>query len=137
MEYNPFGCGPIKVSKIGLGCQSLTGTLWQRDDREARRVLDQAFDSGINFYDTADMYALGRSERLIGQAFKGKRDRVMIATKVGYVFTRLGKLGLQLSPFVSPASFLLKPFRITLNRLHSSLRFHDFSSTHTQHGHKL
>jgi aryl-alcohol dehydrogenase-like predicted oxidoreductase len=54
------------------------------DEAESQRIVDAALDHGINFFDTADMYQNGESERLLGRALRGRRDRCIVATKVGY-----------------------------------------------------
>ncbi len=54
------------------------------DEAESLRIVDAALDHGMNFFDTADMYQLGESERLLGRALRGRRDRCIVATKVGY-----------------------------------------------------
>jgi aryl-alcohol dehydrogenase-like predicted oxidoreductase len=66
------------VGEIGLGCMSL-GT----DEARARSIIDEAIELGINFFDTADLYDHGVNEQLLGQALKGRRNRVVLATKVG------------------------------------------------------
>jgi len=54
------------------------------DEAEAKRIVDAALDAGINFFDTADMYQHGESERILGRVLRGRRDRCIVATKVGY-----------------------------------------------------
>ncbi|MBI3951956.1 MAG: aldo/keto reductase [Acidobacteria bacterium] len=92
MEYRTLGRTRLRVSEIGLGAWAIGGpsTLGGRpigwgetDDATSLRTLEACLDVGINFIDTADVYGSGHSEELVGQAFKGKRDRVIIATKVG------------------------------------------------------
>jgi aryl-alcohol dehydrogenase-like predicted oxidoreductase len=92
MEYRTLGRTGLSVSEIGLGAWAMGGpsTLggkpigWgETDDAISRRTLEACLDVGVNFIDTADVYGSGHSEELIGQAFNGKRDRVIIATKVG------------------------------------------------------
>jgi len=81
MEYRTLGATDLKVSVIGYGTWGIGG--WgARDDDEALRALDAAFDKGINFYDTAYVYGDGHSEELLGEAFRKKRDDVIIATKI-------------------------------------------------------
>lgn len=84
MKYRPFGTTGLVVSEIGFGTAGL-GALFGRQSRaEQLHTLHRALDLGINFYDSADMYCQGESERLIAAAFHRRRDRVVIATKVGY-----------------------------------------------------
>ncbi|MFZ6031023.1 MAG: aldo/keto reductase [Chloroflexota bacterium] len=88
-----LGRSGIEVSALGLGCWAIGG-LWNFngspagwsdvDDAESLRAIACALDLGVTFFDTAANYGAGHSERLLGQAFKGRRDRVVIATKFGY-----------------------------------------------------
>lgn len=79
MEHIRLGLsGPI-VSRIGLGCMSLP----LEDPALSIRIIHAAMDAGINLVDTADLYDKGRNEEIVGQALKGCRDRVVLATKVG------------------------------------------------------
>ncbi len=94
-----LGRSGIQVSAIGLGCWAIGGPLrsadaaypgylsWgEVDDHESVRAIQRALDLGIDFFDTADTYGAGHSERILGQALAGKRDGVIIATKFGDVF---------------------------------------------------
>jgi len=81
MRQNPLGGSELAVSAVGLGCNNFGGRL---DRAGTRAVIDAALDAGITFLDTADVYgAGGASERLIGEALEGRRDRVVLATKFG------------------------------------------------------
>ncbi len=89
-----LGRSGIEVSAVGMGCWAIGG-LWQWldgpggwgevDDVESIRAILTALDHGINFFDTAANYGTGHSELLLGKALAGKRDKVVIATKFGYV----------------------------------------------------
>lgn len=79
MKYRNLGNSGLKVSVIGLGTNQFGGKV---SPKEAAAIIDAAIDGGINLLDTANMYQQGRSEEAIGQAIKGKRDAVLIATKV-------------------------------------------------------
>ena len=72
--------GSLEVSVVGLGCNNFG---WRIDAAATARVVDSALDAGINFLDTADIYGNGQSEEFLGQALKGRWDRVVIATKFG------------------------------------------------------
>ena len=72
--------GSLKVSVIGLGCNNFGKPL---DQGATRRVVDEALDSGINFFDTADVYGETRSEEFLGRALGARRKTVVIATKFG------------------------------------------------------
>jgi aryl-alcohol dehydrogenase-like predicted oxidoreductase len=78
MRYQQLGHSSLQISSIGFGCMSLADG--QADNE---RLVHQAIDRGINFFDTADLYQGGLNEQSIGRMLKGKRDRVILATKVG------------------------------------------------------
>ncbi|MGO4790624.1 aldo/keto reductase [Paenibacillus sp. 2KB_20] len=78
MRINQLGSSELYVSEIGLGCMSL-GT----DEGQAVKLIHEALDRGVNFLDTADLYDEGRNEELVGIAVQGRREDVIIATKVG------------------------------------------------------
>ena len=82
MEYRTIGKSALKVSAIGLGCGSATFA-GGADEQTSLAIIDHALELGINYIDTAETYAEGRSETLIGKALKGKRSEVVIATKFG------------------------------------------------------
>jgi aryl-alcohol dehydrogenase-like predicted oxidoreductase len=86
MKYRRLGKSNITVSEIGFGAWSIGLDWWGKkiDDDEGLRMLKRAYDLGITFYDTADIYGKGRSEKLIAQAFKGMRNEVVLSTKFGY-----------------------------------------------------
>lgn len=84
MKLRSLGDTGLKVSELGFGGGPISGDyLGPADDGEALRTLKRAQDLGVNFYDTVDRQGSGRSEQLIGKAFKGDRDKVIIATKGG------------------------------------------------------
>jgi aryl-alcohol dehydrogenase-like predicted oxidoreductase len=78
MNYQLLGKSSLNISKIGFGCMSL-----KPDQKDFNSLIDAAIDLGINYFDTADLYDKGLNETLLGKAFKGKRDKVIIATKAG------------------------------------------------------
>jgi aryl-alcohol dehydrogenase-like predicted oxidoreductase len=94
-----LGRSGIEVSALGLGTNGIGGVYWDPgfnadspvgygpiDEREAIRAIQKAVNLGINFFDSADEYGCGQSERLLGKALAGKRVSVVIATKFGYTF---------------------------------------------------
>jgi myo-inositol catabolism protein IolS len=92
MRTRILGKTGIKVSEVGLGCWAIGGPAslggvtigWGKvDDNESLRAIEAAFDCGINFYDTADVYGAGHSEELLARAFSSRRTEVVIATKGG------------------------------------------------------
>ncbi len=83
MQYVKFGNTGIKVSKLCLGCFSFGNTEgWMQELEESRTILKLALDLGINFFDTANFYSLGRSEEIVGEVLKDYREEVIIASKV-------------------------------------------------------
>lgn len=82
MEYTTLGRTGFRVSRLGLGGAPLGGDFGKAmTERDVVDVVDAALEAGINFIDTAPQYGLGESERMIGQALKGRRDQVILATK--------------------------------------------------------
>ena len=79
MKYKRLGRTGLKVSPICLGTMNYGDPV---TEEEATKIINDAFDSGVNFLDTADMYSGGQSEEIVGKALKGKRDSFVIATKV-------------------------------------------------------
>ncbi|KAG1452347.1 hypothetical protein G6F56_007845 [Rhizopus delemar] len=88
MEYVRFGNTGMKVSRFCLGCMSFGSSKWQawvKDEEESLNLIGKAYEAGINFFDTADGYSNGESERVLGKAiqkFNMARSRIVIATKV-------------------------------------------------------
>jgi len=88
MEYRFLGASGFKVSALGFGAGTFGGkgplfSAWGNTDVEAaRRLIDLSLDAGLNFFDTADVYSDGASESILGAAIKGRRDRVVISTKL-------------------------------------------------------
>ena len=81
MQYRTLGRTGIKVSPYALGTLMFATSISNLDPADSARVLHKALDAGINFVDTADAY--GDSEEIVGQALKGRRDHVVLATKFG------------------------------------------------------
>src|SRR5436190_21475698 len=88
MQYVNLGKSGIQVSRLCLGCMTYGSSQWRPwvlDEEASRPFFRQAWEAGINFFDTADMYSLGKSEELLGRALRElviPREQVVIATKV-------------------------------------------------------
>jgi aryl-alcohol dehydrogenase-like predicted oxidoreductase len=83
MNYRMLGRSDLRVSEIGFGCMSLVS-----EHSDITKLIHRAIDNGVNFFDTADRYDHGRNEELLGTALTGKRNDVIIATKVGHVWNQ-------------------------------------------------
>jgi aryl-alcohol dehydrogenase-like predicted oxidoreductase len=84
MEYTYLGDTGLEVSRFCLGCMNFgSDEPWMIGDREqSKKILDRAIDLGINFLDTANVYSQGESEEIVGEAIEGRRDELVVATKV-------------------------------------------------------
>lgn len=83
MLYRPLGRTGFDVSTVSFGAWAIGGTWGQVDDSESLRALERALELGVNFFDTADVYGDGRSERLLARLRKESRERFYVATKAG------------------------------------------------------
>jgi len=93
MKYRKLGKNGPTVSAIGLGAGSATTNFGERDDQVQIETMQRAIDLGVTFFDTADRYMKGRHERLLGHALRGRRDKVILATKFGNFDLPDGKKG--------------------------------------------
>jgi aryl-alcohol dehydrogenase-like predicted oxidoreductase len=100
--------GSLRVTVAGIGCNNFGGRI---DEKRSHEVVNAALDAGINFFDTADMYANGKSEELLGQALGRRRSDVFIATKFGQVMEGQGR--------GARPEYIRKAFQASLRRLNT------------------
>jgi aryl-alcohol dehydrogenase-like predicted oxidoreductase len=131
MKFNELGKTGMQVSEIGFGGSRIGGVFADKHSRkEALSVLRSALDSGITFYDTADMYAQGESESLIGTAFRGNREQVILATKGGYCLPARRNVIKRIKPLVRPIVHALGLKRAKLPSGFSGALSQDFSPSY-------
>lgn len=83
MQYRRLGHTDLEPSVLGFGCSMIASLATRHPRREVERTLGEALDAGINFFDTADVYGQGDSERLLGTLFRTKRKDMIVCTKAG------------------------------------------------------
>lgn len=87
MQYRSLSGTDLQVSAVGFGVWTVSTTMWGiTDDAYGVKLLRQALERGITFFDTADVYGDGKGETILAEAFAGRRDEIAIATKFGYDF---------------------------------------------------
>src|SRR5450432_2996780 len=85
MKKRRLGKNGPKVSALGLGCMGMSHSYGPRDETESLATLRHAMECGVTFFDTADIYGEGANEMLLGKALPGWRDKIIVATKFGFV----------------------------------------------------
>jgi aryl-alcohol dehydrogenase-like predicted oxidoreductase len=119
MKYRRLGDTEIEVSEVGFGVWTVSTGWWGKvDDEKSVRLLRQAHERGINYFDTADTYGSGKGETLLADAFGGMRDEVVISTKIGYDFySHTQRRGQQERPQDWSENFIRFAFEQSLKRL--------------------
>jgi aryl-alcohol dehydrogenase-like predicted oxidoreductase len=85
LRFRTLGKSNLNITEIGFGLWAAGGDQWgATDDQQVFDAIDYALDQGMNFYDTADVYGGGHSEELLGQSMQGRRDKFIVATKIGW-----------------------------------------------------
>ncbi|MGE3674883.1 MAG: aldo/keto reductase, partial [Polyangiaceae bacterium] len=85
MKKRKLGKSDIDLAVVGLGCMGMSEFYGPAEDSKSIETIHHALERGVNFFDTADMYGIGRNEELVGKALAGKRDQAVIATKFAVV----------------------------------------------------
>jgi aryl-alcohol dehydrogenase-like predicted oxidoreductase len=117
-ERRRFGTTDLQVSLVGLGCARIGG-VFQGGPEAFISLVDGAVDAGINFFDTADMYSGGESESILGRAFAGRRQNVVIASKVGYVQPAQRRFAGRIKPLLRP---MIRFLRLNRAKLPAAVR---------------
>ena len=134
MKYRRLGKSDIKVSEIGFGAWTIGLDWWGKkiEDDEAISMLKRAFDKGINFFDTGDMYGKGKSEKLMGIAFKGMRNDVVYSSKWGYDMYNAEQIGHNELPQKHNVEYLQYALDKSLERLQT-----DYMDVYSLHNPKM
>jgi len=134
LKYRRLGKSDIKVSEIGFGAWTIGLDWWGKkiEDDEAIRMLKRAFDKGVNFFDTGDMYGKGKSEKLIGIAFKGMRNDVVYSSKWGYDMYNAEQIGHNELPQKHNVEYLQYALDKSLERLQT-----DYMDVYSLHNPKM
>src|SRR5215212_4577519 len=110
MDYRPLGRTGVQVSQLCLGTM-MFGAWGNTDHDDSIRIIHRALDAGINFVDTADVYARGESEEIVGRAIAGRRDEIVLATKVH------GTMGDDPNQFGNSRRWIVREVEDSLRRL--------------------
>lgn len=134
LRYRRLGKSNINVSEIGFGAWTIGLDWWGKkiEDDEAIRMLKRAYDLGINFYDTGDIYGKGKSEKLIGIAFKGMRNEIVYSTKWGYDMYNHQQIGHTELPQKHTVEYLQYALDQSLQRLQT-----DYIDVYSLHNPKM
>jgi aryl-alcohol dehydrogenase-like predicted oxidoreductase len=119
MKFRKLGNTGKELSAIGLGCMGMSFAYGPADEKENIQTLHKALDLGVNFWDTADMYANGENEKLISKVLVPNRDKIFIATKFGFRFRdgKAGHSGAQETYFDGSPEWIKKAVDLSLQRL--------------------
>ncbi len=110
-EYRNLGRTGVKVSQLTLGTMMFGGAIGNPDHDDSIRIIHRALDAGINLVDTADVYSQGESEEIVGKALQGRRDEVILATKVH------GRLGDDVNQAGNSRRWIIREVEDSLRRL--------------------
>ncbi|WP_293310835.1 aldo/keto reductase [Pedobacter sp. UBA5917] len=117
MKYRKLGNTDIELSALGLGCMSMNHAYGEPDDNESIATLEKALELGINFWDTADIYANGANEELVAKVLKPNRQKIFIATKFGFELNTNGKY----TAFNGSPAYMKKAVEDSLRRLQTDV----------------
>jgi aryl-alcohol dehydrogenase-like predicted oxidoreductase len=112
LEHRALGRDGLSVSAVGLGCMSLSGIYGEANDAASEDLIRHAIDQGVDHLDSSDMYGWGHNEQVVGRAIKGRRDRVVLATKFGQTQNPAGPNGVNGRP-----EYVMQACEASLKRL--------------------
>lgn len=127
MERRNFGTSGFTTSALGMGCSRLGSFLSKSSDKEAIAAVGMAVERGITYFDTSDIYAQGDSERLLGAALRGMRDRVLLATKAGRRFSNRARFAARVKRPIKLAMRLVPALRGRVQRARAEQISLDFT----------
>lgn len=119
MKFRTLGKTGERLSAIGLGCMGMSTAYGPTDEQQSIDTLHKALDLGVNFWDTADMYANGENEKLISKVLVPNRDKIFIATKFGFRFKngQAGHSGVPGTYFDGSPEWIKQAVDLSLQRL--------------------
>jgi len=126
MQYRQLGKSGLLVSELCFGTMTFGAdgyweTVGGLDQTAAQRIVESAIDGGINFFDSADVYSHGQSEEILGKAIQGKRDQLVLATKVrGRMSREINDVGLSRRHIIKAARTVSSAWALTTSTSMSS-----------------
>ncbi len=129
MEHRRVGSTDLNVSLLGFGCAPVGS---RAGNAESVRALNLALDRGITYFDTADMYGVGGSEETLGRVLRGRRDKVVIASKCGYSFSSRLKAVAWIKPLLRPLVTRLKGVKASAGAVMASQRSQCFDPAYIE-----
>lgn len=123
VEPRQLGTTDLKLSLLGFGCAPVAS---RAGSGQSTRAIQLAFESGINYFDTADSYGMGGSEQTLGRVFRSQRDKVIISTKCGYLYSSRLKAIQWIKPLVRPIVKRLKGAKSAAASIVSSQKSQNF-----------
>lgn len=132
MNRIQLGRSGLSASQLGFGCSQIASLSTRHSRNEVCSTLLEALDSGVNFYDTADVYGQGDSERLLGRMFRNRRSDVIVCSKAGLTVGMSQALVRLVKPFIQPLARRVKKSRLQLERARRGLEEKCFDPEYLQ-----
>ena len=132
MEYTRLKGTDLTVPRLGMGCSQIASTFVPKVENEVIRAIHCALEHGVNFFDTADSYGQGDSERCLGKAIRGRRHETIISTKVGYRFNIGNGWMRAVKPIARSIVRRIPGLGSTVRRVRSTVAQQDFSPAYVR-----